>query len=560
MRWRFIFLLFFFGGLYALLIFKIYNLQLKNGDYYSERAEAQQRAGGELESIRGNIYFTDKNNNLIPAVLNKEYPEIYAVPKEIQGNNNNKEYAERLSPIINISVEELDKKFRKPNDLYELLVQKAEPEQVNRIKELNLKGIYIKNQLLRFYPAGNLASHVLGFIGPMADKDELAGRYGIELYFNDLLAGKSGQAKGDTLIKPEDGKNLVLTIDRSIQAQAEETLNNLIKKYSAIGGTVIVQEPATGKILAMGSFPNFDPNNYSASEIGDFLNPAVQSVYEPGSVFKLFTMAAGIDSGKITPETTYYDSGLVTFNGRTIQNWDLKAYGTRTMTEVIENSINTGAVFAERKTGHDIFYNYLIKFKLNEFTGIDLPGEVKGSIENLKNGRDINFATASFGQGVSVTPIELINTMSAIANGGVLMKPYILADGSPKTIQRIISVETSKAVAKMMVSAVKKNVIADIPNYSVAGKTGTAFVPDFEKGGYTDDVINTYIGFAPALINQGEARPDSSGRPASAPKFIILIKIDKPAGAPLAGMTVVPAFRELAQFILNYYNIAPDEL
>ncbi|MEE8131436.1 MAG: penicillin-binding protein 2 [Candidatus Paceibacterota bacterium] len=541
MNWRFLLILIFFGGLYSLLIYNISELQLEKWEYYSSQAEAQQRADGELEPVRGNIYFTDKNNNLIPAVLNKEYSVIYAVPVETQTNADlTRTYAENLSSIVNISVEELEKKLSKPDDLYELLVQKATSEQLKKIKELELEGIYTRNQLFRFYPFGDLASHILGFIAPTADSDKLVGRYGIEFYFDEVLVGKPGQAKGDTLIKPEDGQDLILTIDRNIQAQAEEVLNNLIQKYNAVGGTVIVQEPATGKILAMGNSPNFDPNNYSRSEIGDFLNPAVQSVYEPGSIFKIFTMSAGFDSGKITPETTYYDSGSVTLNNRTIKNWDLKAYGTQTMANVIERSINTGAVFAEQQTGHDIFYNYLIKFGLNELTSISLPGEVKGSIENLKKGRDINFATASFGHGVSVTPIELINAISAVANGGVLMKPYILSDDSPEEIRRVISTDTANTIAKIMVSAVKKNFIADIPNYSVAGKTGTAYVPDFTKGGYTDEVINTYIGFVPA--------------------FTILIKIDKPAGAPLAGLTVVPAFQELAQFIINYYNIAPDEL
>ncbi len=306
----------------------------------------------------------------------------------------------------------------------------------------------------------------------------------------------------------------------------------------------MVQEPSTGKILAMANLPDFNPNNYSVSRIGDFLNPAVQSVYEPGSIFKVFTMSAGIDSGKITPETFYFDSGSVTLNGRTIQNWRLKKYGNQTMMEVIEKSINTGAVFAEQKTGHDIFYNYLIKFGLNKLTGVNLPGEVKGNLRNLKNGRDINFATASFGHGVSVTPIELINAISAIANGGVLMKPYVLADGSPEIIRRAVSVKTAKTVTAMMVSAVEKNFTADIANYSIAGKTGTAYIPDFEKGGYTEEVINTFVGFVPA----------------SAPKFIVLIKLDKPADGPFAGLTVAPAFRELARFILNYYNIPPDEL
>jgi len=234
----------------------------------------------------------------------------------------------------------------------------------------------------------------------------------------------------------------------------------------------------------------------------------------------------------------------VTLNGKTIKNWDLRVYGEQTMLGVIENSINTGSVFAQRKIGQDIFYNYLIKFGFNKPTGVVLPGEINGNINNLKTGKDIDFATVSFGQGVSVTPIELINAFSAIANNGVLMKPLILADEKPQEIRRVVSRETARKVVEMMVSAVEKNKVAAISNYSVAGKTGTSFVPDFGNKGYTEEVINTYVGFAPA----------------SNPRFVILIKLDKPAGAPLAGQSVVPAFRELAQFILNYYNIAPDKL
>ncbi len=225
-------------------------------------------------------------------------------------------------------------------------------------------------------------------------------------------------------------------------------------------------------------------------------------------------------------------------------NWDKKAHGLQTMGGVIEQSINTGSIFAEKTMGHDIFYDYLKKFNFDKLTNIELPGELKGDLRNLKKGKDVNFATASFGQGIAVTPVRLIAAVSAIANGGSLMKPLILNDGKEEVVGRVISEETARKVANMMVSAVKKNIIADIPNYSVAGKTGTAFVPDFVKGGYTEEVVNTYVGFAPA----------------SDPKFVILIKLDKPKDAPLAGQTVVPAFRELAQFILNYYNIAPDKL
>jgi len=539
--WRIRILIFFFSILYLLLIFNIYNLQIEKRIYYLTKAETQERASGVFEAPRGNIYFIDRNNNLIPAALNKDYSMIYAVPAEVQGDVK-QSYAEKLAPIVNLPVEELEKILSKPNDLYELLIEKATPEQIKEIKNLNLKGIYIGSHLLRFYPFEDLASHVLGFVGPAGETTN--GRYGVESYFNEMISGKAGEIKENKIIEPEAGKDLILTIDRNIQAQAEEVLKKLIEDYQATSGSVIVQEPQTGKILAMGNFPNFDPNNYSKFNIGTFLNPAVQLVYEPGSVFKLITMSAGIDSGKITPETTYTDTGSVTFNGKTIQNWDLKAHGLQTMTGVLEQSINTGAVFTQRKTGPDIFYNYLIKFGFNEPTGIALPGEVKGNINNLKNGQDIDFATASFGQGVAVTPIGLISAISAIANDGVLMKPLILTDEKPQVTRRVISSETAKKITQMMVSAVEKNKIAVISNYSVAGKTGTAFVPDFNKKGYTDEVINTYIGFTPAFN----------------PKFVILIKLDKPKGSPLAGQTVVPAFRELAQFLLNYYNIAPDKL
>ncbi len=521
------------------MIFNVYNLQIEKNDFYFKKAEALEKLSGAFKKPRKNIYFIDKNNNLAPAALNKEYPAVFAVPKEIAGNA--AIYAKKLSPILNISAEELERKFNKPKNEYALLIQKASAEQIEEIKKLNLKGIYIKNELLRFYPFGDLASHLLGYVEPM---EENGGRYGAELYFNDLLFDK----------------NLTLTIDYNIQAQAEEILKKLIEKYRAEAGTVIVQEPQTGKILAMGSFPNFDPNNYSKFKVENFLNPAVEAVYEPGSVFKIITMAAGIDSGKITPETSYFDTGSITLNGRTIRNWDLKAHGKQTMTGVIEQSINTGSIFAQRTMGPDIFYNYLVKFGFNELTGIALPGEIKGKINNLKTGKDIDFATASFGQGVSVTPIGLISAFSAIANDGVLMKPLISADEKPQVVRRVVSSETAKKIAKMMVSAVEKNKIAVISSYSVAGKTGTAFVPNFGGKGYTDQVINTYMGFAPASAETPASANASAGKSASKPAFTILIKLDKPYGSPLAGQTVVPAFRELAEFILNYYNIAPDRL
>ncbi len=542
MRTRFLILLLFFTFLYSALIFNIYGLQIKKGNYYTVKAESQSRSAGFLEAERGNIYFTDKNNNLIPAAINKEFPVVFAVPKEISDPIG---AATKLASLLNLNQEKLANSFSKPNDLYESILKKAAPDQVEIIKNAGLKGVYIDQRQFRFYPFGSLASQVLGFLAPTAENSNLSGKYGIEKLFDNLLAGQNGRTEKNKIIEPAPGKDIILTIDPNIQTQAEDVLDNLIKQFKGEGGSVIVEDPKTGKILALGNYPNFDPNNYSESEIKNFLNPAVQGIYEPGSVFKVITMAAGLDSNKITPDTTFVDTGSLSLNGYTIKNWDKKAHGKVTMTEVIEQSINTGAAFAERQTGKDIFYKYVKDFGFAEPTGIDLPGEVSGDLNNLKNSfREINFATASFGQGVAVTPIELISAVSAIANKGILMKPYIISSQDPKVRRKIISEETAKKVTAMMVSAVKKAQIAQIPKYDIAGKTGTAQIPNPKKGGYLEDYIHTFVGFAPAYD----------------PKFIILLKLDKPANAPLAGLTVVPAFKNLAEFILNYYNVPPDHL
>lgn len=525
-----------------MLIFNIYTLQIKKGEYYSARAASQHRLAGFLEPRRGNIYFTDRNGNQIPAAITKAYPMIFAVPKEI---NDPLSAAAALSPILGLPEEKLLAYLDKPGDPYELLIRKASSGQVQEVRELGIKGIYIDEENSRLYPFGKLASHILGFVGPTAEDDRPIGRYGLEFFYNEKLEGEAGRLENDRIVDPVDGKNIHLTIDSNIQTRAEEILLGLIQKYKAEGGMVIVQDPATGKILAMGSYPNFDPNNYSDYRLKSFLNPAIQSVYEPGSVMKVITMAAGLDAGKLTPETTFVDSGSLTLDGRTIKNWDLKAHGKVTMTEIIERSINTGAAYAGKLVGKDLFYNYLVNFGFGTLTGIKLPGEVSGSLENLKrNARDINFATAAFGQGVSVTPLQMISAFSAIANKGVLMEPRLLAEENPKLVRRVISEEAARQATDMMVSAVKKATIAQIPKFDIAGKTGTAQIPNFQTGGYSDEFIHTFIGFAPAYN----------------PRFIILIRIDKPYGAPLAGLTVVPAFRELAEFILNYYNIPPDHL
>jgi cell division protein FtsI/penicillin-binding protein 2 len=520
------------------LIVNAYSIQIRKGDYYTKKAQAQQEATGQLNPNRGVIYFTDKNGNDIPVVLNKEYPTVYAVPKEIE---NPKDASVKLAYVLGKDYDGVLHSLSKPNDLYELLSEKATKEQVEKIRELNIKGIYVRNETFRYYPFKGMASHVLGYISSSED-GRVGGRYGVELQFDEKLRGTAGIALDDSSGKPQNGTDLRLTLDRNIQTEGEKIIAELMDAWHAESASFLVQDPSTGKILAMANLPDFDPNEYAKSSVGHFKNDSLQSVYEPGSVFKIVTMSAGIDSGKITPDTTYVDSGSVTLNGRTMRNWDHKAHGLQTMTNVIEQSLNTGTIFAEQHTGHAIFYDYVKKFGFGEKTGVSLPGEVKGSLANLENGREVNYATGSFGQGLSVTPLQMISAVSTIANGGLLMKPIILQSEKPEVVRRVISKETADKVTAMMVSAVDKNILAHVNQYNVAGKTGTAFIPDFKNGGYSDNVINTYVGYAPA----------------SNPRFVILIKLVKPSNAPLAGQTVVPAFKRLTQYLLNYYEIAPD--
>lgn len=530
------------AGAFLFLISTLYQLQVMHADSYAVRARAQQLLNTELIPERGPILMRDKEGRSIPLAVNQEYEVVFAVPKEIEDLA---ETSSRVASLLNLDIAKVGQQLSKTNDLYEELVTKATPQQLEAIEEAGIKGVYTTTRRGRKYPFGSLAAHVVGFVDQQDATEPAKGQYGIEAFFDGKLGGVPGVISDDAKVtSPKPGEPVQLTIDQDIQAKAEQIIAALVKEKNAIGGTVIVQEPSTGKILAMASVPTFDPNEYGKSDLATFINPAVQGLYEPGSVFKPITMAAGIDSGAITSETTYNDLGFFTADGKTIKNWDLKAHGTLTMTNVIEQSVNTGTVYAEKKTGHKTFYDYLLKFGFKELTGITLPGEIAGRLTPLeKYPRDINFATASYGQGVAVTPIRLVAAVSAIANGGVMMEPYIVEGTQVKEPRRVINEGTANEVSGMMASAVRVAKVADTPQYTVAGKTGTAFKPDFEKGGYTDKVINTYVGFAPV----------------TKPRFTALIKLDEPENAPLAGTTVVPAFRELAEFILNYYTVAPDK-
>ena len=532
------------GGIilaYGVLVLHLYQLQLVKGDYYLAKADSEALSAEGTDGNRGTIYFTDENGVELPAAINKEFPIIYAVPTAIEDPQ---EAANTLAPILNMPVSTLENIFSRHNDSYELLVHKADQGVASQVADLDLKGVYSDFENDRYYPLGPVASQVLGYVGPNAQNTGESGHYGLESLYNSVLVGSATSDSASA-----GGGDLQLTIDPNIQIEAEKVLDDLVAANDASGGSVIVEDPQTGKILAMGGDPDFDPNNYSASPIADFLNTNVQSVYEPGSIMKVLTMAAGIDAGKITPDTTYDDKGYVNIDGAHITNYNLATHGPygpgTTMTQVIEGSINTGAIFAENQTGNAIFGSYLKKFGLDQKTGVDLPGEVGGNLSQLTSkAPQVDYDTAAYGQGVAISPIELMSAVAAIANGGTLMRPYVNAALQPEAIRRVISTSTAQQVTGMMVAAVDLAHVANIDGYSLAGKTGSAYIPDLVHGGYLNELDDSYIGFGPT----------------SDPKFIAFIRLNTLPVTSLAAESVVPAFKELSQYIINYYNIPPDRI
>jgi cell division protein FtsI (penicillin-binding protein 3) len=542
MGFRFTLLIVILTGGYLFLIFNLYQIQLSSNSGYVAHGATGTLSPAESKVSRGTIFFTDKNGALTPVATNKEFPVVYAVPKVLEDPVST---ATKLAGILGLTEKDLASRFAKKSS-YELLAKKVSDDVAKKIGDLSIKGIYVTSEPFRFYPLDNFASQLLGYVGLSDTDDTERGKYGLEKMYDTALAGVSGGA-ADSKAAPPAGQDLVTTLDPNIQIESEHLLSDLVKKYHATGGSIIVEDPHTGKILTLANNPSFDPNSFQDAALSTFLNPTTQELYEPGSVFKIITMAAGIDSGKITPDTTYVDTGSLVVNKKTIKNWDLKAYGLMTMTNVVEHSLNIGAAFAERQTGDAIFTSYVKRFGLGGRTGIDLPGEISGNLQNItaKHAPAIAYATAAFGQGISVTPIGIISAFAAVANGGALMRPYVNAALSPQVVDQVIKPDTAAKIVKMMVTAVDTNIIAKVGGYTIAGKTGTAQIGDTVHGGYIpNEYINTYIGFGPA----------------SDPKFVILVRLIKPDGAALAGATVVPTFQQLAQFLLNYYNIPPDRI
>lgn len=544
---------------------RLYSLQVSAYSSFRALAEGQHTIFKELIPQRGEIFLRDKNG-VYPAAVNQDTKLAYAVPKEIEDPF---AAAREAASILGFPEAELRGKLEKPDDAYELLKHKLNEEEISRINDLKIKGIRLADESYRYYPSGELAANILGFVGWKGE--DFGGRYGVEAFFDRELKGEEGKiiqnrdASGRwittgirELTRAKDGNSLVLTIDHIIQYETEKLLKSAVEKTDADGGSVVVMEPETGKILAMANFPTFNPNEYSKVEdISVYKNPIVSDAYESGSVFKTFTIAAGIDSSKITPDSTYIDTGIVQEAGYSIRNSDLKAHGVQTMTQVLEESLNTGVIYVEKLLVNKNFSDYVSRFGFGEKTGIELPGEASGNIRNLKNIKsDIQFFTASFGQGITVTPIQLASAYSAIANGGMLMKPQIIdkiitGDGiekevSPQEKRRVISERAALFTSEILESVVLNGhgKRAGVPGYRVGGKTGTAQVASSEKKGYEEGKnIGSFAGFAPI----------------DSPKFTIVVKMENPKAVEWAESSAAPLFGELMKFLLEYYNVEPTK-
>lgn len=571
-QWRIYVLIVFVFLLGSGVITRLFFLQILQYDYYSVLAQDQQQFLQTLFPKRGEVFMQDLSSSqrsdeehYFSLAVNKEFKQIYAVPRDIS-NEEKEDLSNKLSYILDLDKETILSRINKLNDPYEPLKHKVNQEIVQQINDLNAEGIKLAFETWRHYPNNSLACHLTGFVGIVDEKK--VGQYGLEGFYENELKGELGLLKGEKdtsgywipslkqKIEPaQDGANLILTIDQNIQFKAEKELRQVVEKWQAESGTIIIMEPQTGAIRAMANWPVFDPNEYGEVEnIDIFLNSSIQKVYEPGSVFKPITMAAGLDSGYVSPDTIYIDEGQIRIKGSVISNVDGIAYDEQTMTQVLEKSLNTGAVFVQQKIGVDIFQDYIQRFDFDRPTGIDLIGEVGGNISNLYTGRAINLANISFGQGITVTPLGLITGLGAIANNGKLMRPFIIEkiikpDGEEITtehqiIRQVISSQTAENLTKMLVSVVDNGYgkPAQIKGYNVAGKTGTAQVPDFEKGGYSEDTIHTFVGYAPAFD----------------PQFIILVKLDKPHGIRFASDSVSPVFKRIAEYLFNYLEIPPQ--
>lgn len=556
---RYRIVLLFFTFIFGLIILRLFYWQVVKASELQSLGETQYGAISKIEPVRGEIETSDG----FPIAANRISYLVYADPKEIK---NSGETAQALSSVLDLDEASISAQLSQ--DLYWVPISSGVSSDLkNKLEAKNLPGVGFTQQSSRYYPEASMAATLLGFVG----KDENGnskGYFGLEGYYDRLLRGKEGSAVEihDALGRPilarvngqesfgQDGSTLVLNINRSFQFIAEQKLKEGIEKYGASGGMIAIMEPKTGNILAMASFPNFDPAHYGDFTDQDYKNPLVSDLYEPGSTFKPLVMSAAFNEKLLKPDSKCpICAGPVSVGGYDLHTWNDKYFPNTSMLDVIEHSDNTGMVYVAQKLGLDRMLSYINKYGIGKITGIDLEGETAPNIMPKKDWYAVDLATTGFGQGINVTPIELMTAFNSIANGGVMMEPHVVSsvkdsDGKstkiePKVLGKPMDEATSKVMTEVLVNAVNKGEakFARLHGYRIAGKTGTASIP---VAGHYDptQTIASFIGFAPA----------------ENPKYVMLVVLNRPTAAIYGAETAAPIFFDVSKDLLTYYGIPPD--
>lgn len=543
---------------------RLYYVQVLQREYYTDRADRQYFGKQSSTFDRGSIYFTSKNGEALAAATLKVGYKVVINPKLI-------EYPEDVFNLLSGELE-LDPdvfmaKAEKKDDQYEELAKRVGQETADTITKKKLKGVNLFKEKWRFYPGKQLAAQTLGFMA-YNDANELRGQYGLERQY-DLLLDRTNQKifsnffveifsniKEVVSETPDPKGSIHTTIEPVVQGFLENEIEAVNKKYGAknVGG--IVMDPMTGEIVAMAVAPTFDVNTFNmVSDPAIYSNDLVENVYEMGSIVKPLTVAIGLDQGKIRATSTYDDTGSVTMNGYTFYNHDKKGHGITTMQQVLNQSLNTGASYIAQAVGNQTFGDYM-RTLFGKKTGIDLPNETASLISNLTNGKDIEYSTASFGQGIALSPIAVTRALASLANGGLLVQPHVVREiefqsGFNKKIEiaepvRIFKKETSEEISRMLTevvdTALRGGSVA-IPNYSVAAKTGTAQIANKSARGYYEDrYLHSFFGYFPAYE----------------PRFIVFLYIIEPQTQQFAADTLTDSFMNITKYLINYYEIPPD--
>ncbi len=550
-----------------LILVRLYYLQIIHADYYAQKAERQYiHTKSDLYS-RGSIYFTTRDGEQLSAAAVQAGYLLAANPTHIK---NPETFCEQVKPYIILDQSLCIERASLPNRTFVELFERLTNEQAAELESKEIEGALLYKNQWRYYPGGSVAARSIGFVG-FTDKDgsELRGKFGLERAYDDVLFKKREVlsvnffaelfSNVDELVgEPEDSKHgdVITTLEPAVSRLLDSVLQETNDFYKSKMTGAIVMDPKTGAIYAMNVVPSFDLNTRSETTIDNFRNPLVEDVYEMGSIIKPLTMAAGIDSGAVSRSTTYYDPGCIDLNTYTICNYDLRGRGTVDMQQVLNQSLNTGVAYIVKQMGKEHFRDYFYAYGLNKVTGIDLPNEGSPLIENLKSPRDVEYATASFGQGVALTPMATVRALATLANGGKLITPHLVKqikyeDGTIKDVpypvgEQVLKPETSEEISRML-----SNVVDDalrggsvaLPHHSIGAKTGTAQIADPVNGGYYEDkYLHSFFGYFPVYD----------------PQFIVFMYTVEPQGVRYASETLTDPFMQIARFLINYYSIPPD--